>query len=296
VLGCVVCLLLFVVVCCCFVVCFLFFVLFCFVFFFFSRSFFSPFSVMRFSGANAVPNDGGRARVDISIQGAMRERSAAHKKEAGMLTQAFAVLKDAAVIFESSNDKELVEQAQDVARDWLLLMAKVDTNSKIINELHNGNQRDDESLTQFMSRRMGELESTFKPDSYKQHNLWMGMRQEIWNVHHEGELMPEQLENAGEDDVVLVRRAALTCPFTTQTLVDPVKNSVCGHVFSRAAAVEYQQRCKSRREQAKCPVVGCDKILKDLEDDPETARALAKAAAGKNKKRPRPMLNIQSQE
>lgn len=254
---------------------------------------------MRFSGANAVgggSGDGGRGRVDVSVQSAMRERSATHKKEVQMLQQAFGVLKDAAVVFETDKDEKLVSEAQDIAREWLQLLSKVDTNSKIINELFNGNQREQESLTQFMARRLGELESSVKQDAYKQHNLWLGMRQEIWNVHHEGEPLPEQLENAGDGEIVVVRKTALVCPLTTQLLEAPVKNPACGHVYSKAAAVEYQQRSKSRREQAVCPVVGCDKVMKDLEDDPETERALAKAAAGKNKKRPRPMLNIQSQQ
>ncbi len=55
-------------------------------------------------------------------------------------------------------------------------------------------------------------------------------------------------------------------------------------------------RKNSKREQAVCPVVGCDKVLRDLEEDAETERALAKAAQGKNKKRGRPVLSLQSQE
>lgn len=253
---------------------------------------------MRFTGANAAPggDDAPRSRPDVAVQALMRERSTAHKKEVKELQQSFALLKDAAVIFEGEKDKVLVQEAEGVAREWLLLLAKVDTNSKIINELFGGHQREGESLTQFMSRRMGELESSVKEDSYKQHSLWLSMRQEVWNVHHEGEPLPEQLENAGDGEIVVVRKAALICPLTTQTLEEPVKNPACGHVYSKAAAVDFMQRKKSRREQAICPVVGCDKVMKELEEDPETERALAKAAAGKNKKRARPMLNIQSQE
>jgi hypothetical protein len=252
---------------------------------------------MRFSGANAVPMAGeaGRARADVSVQSVMRERNGAHKKDVTMLQSSFSVLKDAAVIFETDRDEGKVDEVQEIAREWLQLLAKVDTNSKIINELFGGNQREGETLTQFMARRLEELESSVKEDAYKQHALWLSLRQELWNVHHEGEPLPEQL-NGNNDEIVVVRRAALVCPLTTATVEEPVKNSECGHVYSKSAVTEYVQRKKKRGEALICPVVGCNKVLKDLEDDPETRRALQKAAQGKNKKRARPMLNIQSQE
>lgn len=78
------------------------------------------------------------------------------------------------------------------------------------------------------------------------------MQQEVWDVHHEGQPMPEQ----EGDDLVLVGapRVSANCPITgvsgvspkfsmesnlrgeRQTLLeDPVKSTRCQHTYSRAA-------------------------------------------------------------
>jgi hypothetical protein len=227
----------------------------------------------------------------------MRDRSQAHKKEVAALKECFMLLVEAGVVFEGQRDEDKVAEVQETGRELLQLQAKVDTNSKIINEVFNGagSRRNGETLGQYLARRMEELEGAGRPDAYAAHPLWMRLRQDLWNVHHEGEPLPER---AGDGELVVVRKVVLVCPLTTETLEAPQKNPECGHVYSRAAVNEYMQRKKSKREQPVCPVVGCDKLLRNLEEDPETERALAKAAQAKGKKRARPAatLNVQSQE
>ena len=258
---------------------------------------------MRFTGSNVV-SAAPAGRVDGQLQTALRERSAAHKKEVSVLTECFGVLRDAALVFETAREKERVDEVREAGRELLELMGQVDVNGRIINELFAGQQKEGETLTEFVARRMGELERAKRPEAYKGHRLWQGMRKELWDVNHEGEPLPaEEGEGGGgggggmdEEEVAVAKKISLVCPLTTAQLEHPVRNPACGHVFSKAAATEYIQRKKSRRDQPECPVVGCDKILRDLEDDQETERALARAATQGKKKRTRTELSMSQNE
>lgn len=44
-----------------------------------------------------------------------------------------------------------------------------------------------------MERRVQELDSSRArlPDAFTRHENWIKMRQELWNVHHAGEPLPE---------------------------------------------------------------------------------------------------------
>lgn len=48
--------------------------------------------------------------------------------------------------------------------------------------------------------------------------------------------------------------------------MEPVKNKLCGHTYSRKAAISHIQRM---REKAKCPVAGCKHSISlvDLEEN-----------------------------
>ena len=54
------------------------------------------------------------------------------------------------------------------------------------------------------------------------------------------------------------------CPITKGELVDPVKNKLCGHSFSRKAV---EAHIKNMKGKAKCPIAGCVSAitLDDLE-------------------------------
>ncbi len=201
---------------------------------------------MRLGGANVVaaaaaPAASGGGRPDQGVLASMRDRSMAHKKEVAALRECFGLLVDAGVVFEGQHDESNVAQVQETACELLQLHAKVDTNSKIINEVFNGAgaRRNGETLGQYLARRMEELEGAGRPDAYTAHPLWQRLRQELWNVHHEGEPLPEQ---AGDQELVVVRKTVLLCPLTTELLEQPLKNPECGHVYSKAAVTEYMQR------------------------------------------------------
>lgn len=78
-----------------------------------------------------------------------------------------------------------------------------------------------------------------------------------------------------EEDLEIVRNngapdqeATFKCPITGTLFESPVKNSVCGHVYSKAGL---SHLLKAKNHQ--CPVPGCtnNKLSKDqVDDDPET--------------------------
>lgn len=61
---------------------------------------------------------------------------------------------------------------------------------------------------------------------------------------------------------------SLKCPITTMLYVEPLRNKVCGHVYSKAGIVQLL-----RSGKAKCPVAGCRNgsvTMLQLEEDVET--------------------------
>jgi SUMO ligase MMS21 Smc5/6 complex component len=61
---------------------------------------------------------------------------------------------------------------------------------------------------------------------------------------------------------------SLKCPITTMLYVEPLRNKVCGHVYSKAGIVQLL-----RSGRAKCPVAGCRNgsvTMSQLEEDVET--------------------------
>ena len=80
-----------------------------------------------------------------------------------------------------------------------------------------------------------------------------------------------------DDDIEVVRNNTATeqnykCPMTSALMEDPVKNKVCGHIYSREGIHAWM---KSKRNDHPCPVPGCTntRVTPDqLEDDAYMAR------------------------
>jgi hypothetical protein len=89
------------------------------------------------------------------------------------------------------------------------------------------------------------------------------------------EMPPEEQDLEAQDQELQVvgghaasAVSALKCPLTGTLLEDPVKNSVCGHAYSKAAILDHLRRAKGKV----CPMVGChnrrvtmDQLVPDLE-------------------------------
>jgi hypothetical protein len=83
----------------------------------------------------------------------------------------------------------------------------------------------------------------------------------------------EKAKSADDDDIEVMmgsRNAIqLKCPVTSQFLEEPVKNKLCGHVFSKRGIMHML-----KAGQCRCPVAGCtnSRVTQDqLEDDAATA-------------------------
>jgi hypothetical protein len=86
----------------------------------------------------------------------------------------------------------------------------------------------------------------------------------------------EKAKSADDDDIEVMmgsRNAIqLKCPVTSQFLEEPVKNKLCGHVFSKVGILHMLK--SARHGPCRCPVAGCTngRVTEDqLEDDPATA-------------------------
>ncbi|KAK6959786.1 E3 SUMO-protein ligase NSE2 [Biomphalaria glabrata] len=61
--------------------------------------------------------------------------------------------------------------------------------------------------------------------------------------------------SSSNDDIEVTEVEINTkCPYTGQTIVFPVRNKHCGHVYDKAGITNY---ISSRKAKAKCPAVGC---------------------------------------
>lgn len=88
---------------------------------------------------------------------------------------------------------------------------------------------------------------------------------------------PKRSRGGGEDDDddIEVFRAAgsqansLKCPITGMFLEEPMKNKVCGHLYSKEAIMHHLQTKLRNRRTPNCPVAGCGNTvtLEQLEKD-----------------------------
>jgi len=46
-------------------------------------------------------------------------------------------------------------------------------------------------------------------------------------------------------------------PITKKKIKDPVKNTICEHVYDRESITDYMNQCKARRQLCQCPVRSC---------------------------------------
>jgi len=99
--------------------------------------------------------------------------------------------------------------------------------------------------------------------------------------------LPEE-EGGGDDDIKVVRAAAsFICPLTQVELVDPYKNTLCGHCYSKTVIFNYV-----KNSERSCPVATCGKRVSKvtLERDVEMTAQL------KRRKRARHQPATQQEE
>jgi len=93
----------------------------------------------------------------------------------------------------------------------------------------------------------------------------------IWSIRHHGECMPGEEE---EELVMMDAKISLKCPVSGMLLEDPVKNTLCGHIYSRQAILGLI----GSKRTIPCPFAGCSKMVskRTLVNDLQTQRELKK--------------------
>jgi hypothetical protein len=83
-------------------------------------------------------------------------------------------------------------------------------------------------------------------------------------------------DDQDEELRVVSQRVSYICPITTKLLVDPVKSSKCGHVYSKAAII--QMMVTHGRGDVECPKAGCYQYVREsyLTVDRNITRAVAR--------------------
>jgi hypothetical protein len=121
-----------------------------------------------------------------------------------------------------------------------------------------------------LQQGMQDQPSAADKNSITNHDMAKEMRSKL-------ELPPEEQEEQDEDQELQVvggsggnaaSSSRLKCPLTGTLLEDPVKNSVCGHAYSKAAILDHLSRARGKV----CPMVGCqnrqvttEQLVPDLE-------------------------------
>mmetsp|Transcript_30112 Transcript_30112/g.115588 ORF Transcript_30112/g.115588 Transcript_30112/m.115588 type:complete len:187 (-) Transcript_30112:531-1091(-) len=76
----------------------------------------------------------------------------------------------------------------------------------------------------------------------------------------------ERLVSAMADDDLVVTQSTLdvntTCPITGNEMVNPVRSALCSHSYSREGIYAHIATMQKSREQALCPVSGCDQPVR----------------------------------
>ncbi|KAF7632322.1 SP-RING-type domain-containing protein [Meloidogyne graminicola] len=87
----------------------------------------------------------------------------------------------------------------------------------------------------------------------------------------------EEEDGDGDDDMeMLSHYLSDKDPITKKRIQEPVKNSICGHVYERESIIEHIRFQKSRRQLYQCPVQRCtNKQLLNMENSLNLCAVLA---------------------
>jgi hypothetical protein len=108
------------------------------------------------------------------------------------------------------------------------------------------------------------------------HHLVKEFRDLIGGREGEGEEGEDGEMELGDEEEIAVGRItrSLVCPITRILFDEPVKNTACGHTYSRQAVLTHIRARPVGK--AKCPVGGCPAVIleRNLVDDGEMDRAV----------------------
>jgi SUMO ligase MMS21 Smc5/6 complex component len=170
-----------------------------------------------------------------------------------------------------------VEKLEEAMLSFVGMEQKIKDHMSALEKLKTYSPRnaDEFDITKVFKTKLRETQKSQQTDPTK-HNKYRDFKQKVWNVHHSGESHPDQ-EN--EDLIVMGTESStqtLICPLTKQTLVEPIRSTKCGHVYSKAAIMAHIKNTKKKGGGTGCPVAGCSHTvdISILERDIDVERQL----------------------
>lgn len=195
---------------------------------------------------------------------------------------------EVAVALEEQGEGEKVQNLDEAMQSYITMEKLLQDHATIIGEVRNvlRNEEGETNLVELIDRR--HAEAAEEDAQFQRHPRYREFRQKVWKVHHPDEALPDE---ANDDLVVMATQDEnnLMCPITRKLLVEPVKNPVCGHLYSKEAILAHMKA--NKRKGTKCPVAGCAADVTQLEEDREVSyrveREAKRANSSKRKRKAR---------
>jgi len=222
---------------------------------------------------------------------------------------------NAAVALEEVKLTAEVTALENTMKSYVLLAAQLRNQIQALREVRNLTARfleENLDVRAEYEKRLTALDKETeenKANLFRQDKFLKEFRQKVWAVNHRDEALPDD-----GDDILLIatQEDSLICPITKQTFVQPMKKFArccvlrlscgcslfsfsllfpghsprCGHVYSRAAILDY---IRHKARPVGCPVAGCPETVTErgLQVDTATERELERRAARPSASHPR---------
>lgn len=132
-------------------------------------------------------------------------------------------------------------------------------------------------IIEMFKQKTLKIEKSKGINAYKTCEEYIEYKRALWQVNHPNE--PMQFSENDDLAVILPSEENFICPLSRVELVEPVKNQICGHVFSKAIINEY-----IRSGNSECPVAGCSAKLLNLVEDVLITKKLKEKKNNKKRK------------
>lgn len=174
---------------------------------------------------------------------------------------------------EVSKDNELVNELEDTMLQYVSMEREMDQCMKAVelakeefNRKYDVNSDDTPNIEDIFKEKLSSLEKNSKVSDLDSHPKVKEFREKLWNIHHQGEPMPQTNTQPGtQDEDIIMSQAPVEqtkCPLTLKDMVKPMKSKICGHNYEQDAIFQHISRGRGR---AKCPVCGQLLTKADLE-------------------------------
>eukprot|EP01112_Ceratiomyxa_fruticulosa_P018511 TRINITY_DN5928_c0_g2_i1.p1 TRINITY_DN5928_c0_g2~~TRINITY_DN5928_c0_g2_i1.p1 ORF type:complete len:237 (+),score=66.29 TRINITY_DN5928_c0_g2_i1:166-876(+) len=182
-----------------------------------------------------------------------------------------------------TSTKQQITELENTMKEYIDLEENLKIQIEALSEVKRAIQRGDRShMDQLLDSNLKTQRShkEHNKNNFKQHPKYKEFQQKVWAVNNPDEPLPEE---EGEDLVVMTQQEKVICPVTRKEMEEPLKNTVCGHTYSKAGITSLLRGKRSNP----CPVAGCNKqvSMSTLERDVEAELQVKQNKRNKGKKK-----------